>query len=41
MNAADQSTPVSAELLALRTCVELGHALGNQHWPALVKGTCV
>ncbi len=26
---------------ALRTCVELGHALGNQHWPALVKGTRV
>jgi len=24
--------------IALRTCVELGHALGNQHWPALVKG---
>ncbi len=23
--------------VALRTCVELGHALGNQHWPALVK----
>jgi urease accessory protein len=23
--------------IALRTCVELGHALGNQHWPALVK----
>jgi len=23
--------------LAMRTCVELGHALGNQHWPALVK----
>jgi urease accessory protein len=23
--------------LALRTCIELGHALGNQHWPALVK----
>src|SRR5271154_4433250 len=22
----------------LRTCVELGHALGNQHWPAVVKG---
>jgi urease accessory protein len=21
-----------------RTCVELGHALGNQHWPAVVKG---
>lgn len=27
--------------LAMRTCVELGHAMGNQHWPALVKGTCV
>ncbi len=27
--------------LAMRTCVELGHALGNQHWPALVKGNCV
>lgn len=27
--------------IMLRTCVELGHALGNQHWPALVKGTCV
>lgn len=26
---------------ALRTCVELGHALGNQHWPALVKGSRV
>jgi urease accessory protein len=25
--------------IALRTCVELGHALGNQHWPALVKGS--
>lgn len=24
------------ELLA-RICVELGHALGNQHWPAVVK----
>jgi len=22
-----------------RTCLELGHALGNQHWPAVVKGT--
>ena len=22
----------------MRTCVELGHALGNQHWPALIKG---
>ncbi len=28
------------ELLA-RTCFELGHALGNQHWPAVVKGTKV
>jgi len=27
--------------LALRTCIELGHALGNQHWPALVKDTRV
>jgi urease accessory protein len=26
---------------AMRTCVELGHALGNQHWPALVKDTRV
>jgi urease accessory protein len=26
---------------AMRTCVELGHALGNQHWPALVKGARV
>ena len=25
----------------MRTCVELGHALGNQHWPALVKGSRV
>jgi urease accessory protein len=27
--------------IAARTCVELGHALGNQHWPALVKGSRV
>jgi urease accessory protein len=27
--------------ISMRTCVELGHALGNQHWPALVKGTRV
>ena len=27
--------------VAVRTCVELGHALGNQHWPALVKGSHV
>jgi urease accessory protein len=26
---------------AMRTCVELGHAMGNQHWPALVKGNLV
>jgi urease accessory protein len=24
--------------IAMRTCVELGHALGNQHWPVLIKG---
>ncbi|SLM48565.1 Urease accessory protein UreE [Nitrospira japonica] len=24
--------------ILIRTCVELGHALGNQHWPAVVKG---
>jgi urease accessory protein len=28
------------EILA-RTCLEIGHALGNQHWPAVVKGTTV
>jgi len=27
--------------IAMRTCIELGHAMGNQHWPALVKGDCV
>ena len=27
--------------IAMRTCVELGHAMGNQHWPALVKGDMV
>jgi urease accessory protein len=27
--------------IAMRTCIELGHALGNQHWPALVKGSRV
>lgn len=25
----------------IRTCVELGHAIGNQHWPAVTKGTKV
>jgi len=36
----DAAAETAPELL-LRTCVELGHALGNQHWPALVKGTRV
>ena len=36
----DASASGATELL-LRTCVELGHALGNQHWPALVKGARV
>lgn len=31
---------LTPELVA-QTCVELGHALGNQHWPAVVKGTSV
>jgi urease accessory protein len=30
-----------APKVAMRTCVELGHAMGNQHWPALVKDTVV
>jgi urease accessory protein len=25
----------------VQTCVELGHAIGNQHWPAVIKGTRV
>lgn len=25
----------------IRVSVELGHAIGNQHWPAVVKGTTV
>ncbi|AVT29567.1 urease accessory protein UreE [Plantactinospora sp. BC1] len=25
--------------LGLRSAVELGHAIGNQHWPAVVRGT--
>jgi urease accessory protein len=36
----DAGTEAPSEL-ALRTCVELGHALGNQHWPCLVKDTRV
>ena len=27
--------------IAMRTCIEVGHAMGNQHWPALVKGDVV
>lgn len=27
--------------VAMARCVELGHALGNQHWPAVVQGTRV
>jgi len=27
--------------LMMRTAVELGHAIGNQHWPAVVKGNQV
>jgi urease accessory protein len=27
--------------IAMRTCIELGHAMGNQHWPAVVKGNAV
>ncbi len=27
--------------VAMRTCVELGHAMGNQHWPAVVAGSRV
>ncbi|WP_082747339.1 urease accessory protein UreE [Bradyrhizobium macuxiense] len=30
-----------ASEIAMRTCVELGHAMGNQHWPALVKNNLV
>jgi urease accessory protein len=36
----DDLTRLAPEL-AMRTCVELGHAMGNQHWPALVKGNVV
>ncbi len=25
--------------LVVRTALELGHAIGNQHWPAVVKGS--
>jgi urease accessory protein len=36
----DGLTRVAPEA-AMRACVELGHAMGNQHWPALVKGSLV
>jgi urease accessory protein len=36
----DGIAPLASEI-TMRACVELGHALGNQHWPALVKGSCV
>jgi urease accessory protein len=36
----DDLTRLAPEI-AMRTCVELGHAMGNQHWPALVKGNRV
>ncbi len=33
--------PAETPEALIRTCVELGHALGNQHWPAVVKGNRV
>ena len=33
--------PAEDPELLLRTAVELGHAIGNQHWPAVVKGNQV
>ena len=33
------TTMDSADII--HTSVELGHALGNQHWPAVIKGTRV
>jgi urease accessory protein len=36
----DELTSLDPQL-AMRTCIELGHAMGNQHWPALVKGSAV
>lgn len=29
------------KLHIIQTCIELGHAIGNQHWPAVIKGTKV
>ena len=36
----DDLTSLVTEV-AMRTCVELGHAMGNQHWPALVKDNSI
>ena len=36
----DELVSLASEM-AMRTCVELGHAMGNQHWPALVKDNLV
>ena len=36
----DELVSLASEM-AMRTCVELGHAMGNQHWPALVKDNSV
>ena len=27
--------------IIINRCIEIGHAIGNQHWPAVVKGTKV
>jgi urease accessory protein len=37
----DVSDAAGDEAAVIQTCIELGHALGNQHWPAVVKGTRV
>jgi urease accessory protein len=36
----DEVLARNAESLA-QTCFELGHALGNQHWPAVIKGATI
>ncbi|MBI1324412.1 urease accessory protein UreE [bacterium] len=36
-----ETTPGQPVETLVRTSIELGHALGNQHWPAVVKGTTV
>lgn len=30
-----------SKLEILQACFELGHGLGNQHWPAVIKGTTI